>query len=329
MQRFSKKLLALLLVVFTIAAMAGCGKQNGSSDTDKSSGDKKYNIAMIANTTINDGGWNAACYAAMLEAAETYGFETTYTDEVAQTDYVSTLTNYATMGYTAVFAPGTEFTDAVSEVAANFPDTTFILLNGDLQTDNIISILADNYQLGEIAGCLAALQTQTKHVALVGGIEISTADESVEGFKYAINKINPDIDVSIIWADTFDDAAKGKEIADSLVSTKDVDVIYGLASVVDSGIRETLKDKENVWNIAQPSDMASTAPDIIVNSVCSSTGKMLSIALEMITKGEANALITGDVSNGCIFLGSYGDCANDSVKENMDSYMQAISDKTF
>lgn len=330
MKNLSRKILSVFMALSLITLCSACGNSADSAIASENTETKDgYRIAMVANTAINDGGWNSACYEAMVGAAKANGFETTYSEKVEQTDYVSVFTNYANMGYHAIFAPGSEFTDAVTEVAANYPDTTFILLNGSVQSENIISILADNYQLGEIAGCLAALQTKTNSVALVGGIEIATADESAKGFQYAVSKINPEIEVSVTWAGTFDDAAKGKEIADSLVTTSNVDVIYGLASIVDSGIREALTAYDSVYNIAQPSDMASTAPDIIMNSVCSSTEEMLSIAMEKVISGEANTIISGDISNGCIFLGEYGNFVSDDVKKEMENYVQQISDGSF
>ena len=39
---------------------------------------------MICDSSINDGGWGAACYNAMIKAAEAKGWETEVTDSISQ-----------------------------------------------------------------------------------------------------------------------------------------------------------------------------------------------------------------------------------------------------
>ena len=69
--------------------------------------------------------------------------------------------SYCDLGYDMIFAPGNQYTDAVKQVAADYPNVHFAVLNGgeDLPTANIVSILPDANQIGAIAGIIAGTMT--------------------------------------------------------------------------------------------------------------------------------------------------------------------------
>lgn len=162
-----KKIASLLLTILLTACLfTGCG--DNADPGSAASGGTAGKIAYMTNASINDGGWNQACYGGMVEAAKQYNFETAYTENIDKADYVTTLSDYANMGFDLIFVPGNEYTDAILEVAPNYPDVGFMVLNGDICGDNYISIKADNVQMGFMAGVVAGLRTKTKHLGYVG-----------------------------------------------------------------------------------------------------------------------------------------------------------------
>lgn len=333
-------LVFVLLMVLVLAA--GCGPKaeptaeagaeaageeapasaDSSADT-KTDGEKVWRVAMIANTPIADGGWNSACYAGMTGAAEKYGFETAYSENVAQTDYVTIFTEYANMGFDLVFAPGNEFTDAVMEVAPSFPNTNFLILNGDAKADNVMSVKADNTQMGFLAGALAGMKTQTGKVGFVGGMEITTAKQAINGFHHGVAYANPEAEVSVSWANSWDDTAKGKEIAMSMVSTNDVDVFFGTASAVDVGVREGLSEFENRWGIAQPGESLDQNPERILTSIITDNVALIGLGLEKAQSGTfGNEVVEAGVKEGVLSIGLIGESMKDLEESFMKVYDQ-------
>ena len=86
-----KKIIAMLLALVMLLSLAACassGKTDApaaadtaapaettdTTDTapaaDTKTDGKTYKVAMICDSSINDGGWGAACYNAMVAAAE-------------------------------------------------------------------------------------------------------------------------------------------------------------------------------------------------------------------------------------------------------------------
>ncbi|MEL7610759.1 MAG: BMP family protein [Bacillota bacterium] len=322
-----KKAVSILMIALLVLAATACASPS-ATPSDSAQGDHVYRVAMIANAPIDDGGWNAACYAGMKGAAEIYGFETSYSESVAESDYVSTFTEYANMGVDLIFAPGNEFTDAVLEVAPNFPDVNFVILNGDVSGDNCSSIKCDNTQLGFLAGILAGLKTKTNHVGLVGGMEITPALQSVDGFEQGVAYTNPDAQIHVTWSNSWDDAALGKEIATSMITTNDVDVFFGLASAVDAGVREGAMQFENRYAIAQPSDYLSQAPNMILSSVVTDNVALIGMAMKQVKEGTfGGTVVQGGVADGVLSLGAFGTAADDIKDKAMQIFEDLRSGK--
>ena len=146
-----KKIIAMLLALVMLLSLAACassGKTDApaaadtaapaettdTTDTapaaDTKTDGKTYKVAMICDSSINDGGWGAACYNAMVAAAEKKGWQTEVTDSISQDSYYDSIVAYCALGYDMIYAPGNQYTDAVLQAAEEYPDVAFALLNG-------------------------------------------------------------------------------------------------------------------------------------------------------------------------------------------------------
>ncbi len=329
-----------LAIAMVIVALTGCGSSAESTTSSTTSSSTTaaedvaavtYKIAMICDSSIADGGWGAACYNAMITAAEEYDFETQYTDGLSTADFASSMRSYADLGFDLIFAPGNQYTDAVAEVAADYPDVDFALLNGTLETENITSILPDANQIGYMAGALAGLMSETNSIGFIGGMELDTTKAKLASYEAAAKIVNPDIEVYSAYANSFSDAAKGKEIADSMISTYDVDIMFGDASAVDSGAREVLANYENKFDIGQPSDLLATQEsDVIISSVVTDNATMIGICMEdVINDTFGGKTIYGDLSNGALSVGTFGDAVSEEIQAQYLEIVEQIKDGTF
>ena len=291
---------------------------------------KDFKVAMVLDSSVSDGGWGASCYQAMIRAAEESGWETVYTDNVATADFTTVMTDYAELGYHLIFAPGNQYTDAVKQVAEEYPEIKFALLNGTVETDNITSILPDANQIGYMAGALAGLMSKTGSIGFIGGVELDTTKAKLECFEKAAQKVNPDIKVSSAYAGSFSDTAKGKEIASSMISTYDVDVMFGDASAVDTGAREALAASENRYDIGQPGDLGSADNKIIICSVVTDNAALLKACMKDVESGSfGNKTIYGNLSNGCLNVGTFSSLVSDDIQAQYKEIIEQIMSGSF
>lgn len=321
-----KKLLTLLLTMVLVGSLfVGCSTEEETAGGSETTEEKVYKVAIILDSTIADGGWGAACYNAMISAAEDTGYETQYTDGLASADFASTMRSYCDLGFDLIFAPGNQYSDSVKEVAADYPDVKFALLNGVVETDNITSLLPDAEQIGYLAGSLAGLMTETNSLGFIGGMELDTTKMKLASFEAAAMKVNPDASVYSAYAGSFSDTAKGKEIADSMISLNDVDVFFGDASAVDSGVREVLGEYEGKYDIGQPSDLLATQESsVIISSVVTDNATMIKICMEDVMNDTyGNKTIYGNLTNGSLSVGTFSDMVPDEIK---DEYMEIVAE---
>ena len=224
-----KKFLALLLALAMTLSLVACGgNNNAANDGDDANantdGDKVYKVAMICDSSISDGGWGAACYNAMVAAAEKMGWETEYTDSISQDQYYDSIVAYCALGCDMIYAPGNQYTDAVLQAAEEYPDVAFALLNGAEKTPgeavngNVSSLLPNAQQIGWIAGALAGLMTESGKLGFIGGMELDTTKGKIAGFeeaaKYVAEQEGKTVELlPVPYANSFSDAPKGKEFA--------------------------------------------------------------------------------------------------------------------
>ena len=226
-----KKFLALLLAFAMTLALVACGEKKDDTKTDgdgAADGEKTYKVAMICDSSINDGGWGAACYNAMIKAAEAKGWETEVTDSISQDQYYDSIAAFCALGYDMIYAPGNQYTDAVLQAAEEYPDIAFALLNGAESTPakavngNVSSLLPNAQQLGWIAGALAGLMTESGKLGFIGGMELDTTKGKIAGFeeaaKYVGEQEGKTVELlAVPYANSFSDAPKGKEFATELI----------------------------------------------------------------------------------------------------------------
>lgn len=327
-----KKLLSLFLTVFTLVTMlTGCGASKTSEAEIKDSNTKTYKVAMISDTSISDGGWGAACYNAMVTAAKEKGFETQYTDGLKTADFATSIRSYADLGYDLIFAPGNQYSDAVKEVAKDYPNIHFALLNGTIETDNIVSLLPDAKQIGQMAGALAGLMSTTNNIGFIGGMELDTTKEKLENYQAAAQAVNPNIQVASAYAGSFSDTAKGMEIANSMITSKNVDVMFGDASAVDSGARQALASNANTYDIGQPSDLGKDDKSgIIISSVVTDNAAMIKLCMDDLMNDKfGNKTIYGNIENGCLSVGTISDKVPQDVKTKYLEIIDKIKDGTY
>ena len=304
-----------------------------------------YKVAMICDSSINDGGWGAACYNAMIAAAEKMGWETEVTDSISQDAYYDSIVAYCALGYDMVYAPGNQYTDAVLQAAEEYPDVAFALLNGAEDTPakavngNVSSLLPNAQQIGWIAGALAGLMTESGKLGFIGGMELDTTKGKIAGFeeaaKYVGEKEGKEIELlNVPYANSFSDAPKGKEFATELIA-QGADVFFGDASAVDSGAREAI-DAANaaagevkIYDIGQPADILGQNECIICSQVTDNSAMIVASMQAVIDGTFGGATLYGTLQNNTLSAGALSDLVPADVQEKYLAYIDQMIAGTF
>lgn len=334
MKKTRKLVLFLLATIMILTLVVGC---NGSTTettaspadsdvdtpgTDAPSAEDKKKVALILEGAISDMSWNATAYEG-LKKIEALGAETKYVENTPASSGGDAIRAFADDGYNVIFLSSNSFQNIGSEVAKEYPDVQFFMINSDVIDDNVCSFAIQDAEQGFLMGALAALLTESNTVAFVGGLPIQPIINGAKGFEQGVKYVNDSIDVKSQNTGSMDDVGKAKELAKAMVGDG-ADVLAPMANQASLGVMEAAEE-EGVKAIGSGLNQETKAPNAAVVAIVKDT----SIAYEAAYKAYLEDSIPDSVlpmgaAQGVVYIGDY---YLDDVDESVKTELQAIYDK--
>jgi basic membrane protein A len=288
-------------------------------------------VALILPGPISDGGWNASAYNGLLAIEEKYGAEIAYNESTPISDYDEVFRMFASNGFDIVFGHGGEFGDSAMRVAPDFLDVQFAVSSTNIvQEPNVSSIQNDNASQGFMQGAAAAILSKTGVVGAIGGMNIPSIADSITGFEVGALYVNPDIKVMTTLTGSFDDAAKAKEVAMSMVE-QGADVLMQNADHAGFGVIEAAEDN-GVYAIGSIGDQAELSPDtIVVSGMAEMPIAFLAYVDKYMQDDFQAANFMMGVAEGVIHLSpfyNFEDILSEEVKAEILAIQDGITDGT-
>lgn len=262
-----KKMLSVALAAALVLGMAGCGgagapetaateaattateaaKESettaaGSTEAQKapeqSEGGKK--AAMITAQPLGDKGVTDNTYEGFKRGCEEFGYEPTVV-EVQAGEYEETLRALCQEGYDIIMPCWSALEDACAKVSAEYPDSEFIMVFSEIELPNVKSLISKQEGGSYLAGVAAAMTTKNDHIAFMGGSDNPQINKFLAGYDAGAKAVNPDIKIDVTWVGSFDDPAKGKELA-LMLYDQGADIIYVAAAASSTGVFDAAKE---------------------------------------------------------------------------------------
>ncbi len=140
-----------------------------------------------------DKSFNEAAY----NGAEAWKKETggNYVDVELQNDAQreQALRRFASQGANPIVMAGFSWGTALGTVAAEFPDTNFVVIDAVVDQPNVQSIVFDEHTGSFLVGAIAALKSTTGTVGFVGGMDVPIIHKFYCGYAQGAKAIKADI----------------------------------------------------------------------------------------------------------------------------------------
>jgi len=257
-----KKKLGLMVTAMLTAGtiLAGCGNND---DGKTSGGDKKdFKVAMVTDTGgVDDKSFNQSAWEGLTKfgkdnsLAENKGYK--YLQSTAQSDYKPNLNSLIRQKYDLVFGIGFLMGTDVETVAKQQPDAKLAIVDMVVKGDNVANITFAEHEGSFLVGLVAGMQSKTNKVGFVGGVNSELIKKFENGFKAGVLTANPDAEVLVQYAEDFNKAEKGQQIANTFYQ-QGADIIYHAAGGTGMGVfteaKNRKKNGENVWVIGVDRD---------------------------------------------------------------------------
>ncbi len=276
-------------------------------------------IAIVLPGVITDGAWNQLGYEGVKKVADDLGSDFAYVEKVAQADQTEQLSEFARQGFRVVVGHGGQFDAAIAQVAADFPDTYFIGVNGNVFGPNYGSVQTNYNQMAYLAGVIAGTMSATKKVAYMTGLEFKSTQQQGKAMELGAKSVDPSVEVSVTYVGDFNDIAKAQEAALALMSSG-VDVIF---HNLDNSAPAVLKaaEENGIYAIGNAVDQYELAPDAILTSTVQDIGGAISYVAELAVKGEAEGkkYVLGLENPELVSLGTFSEAVPDELKQKVEA----------
>ncbi|RST87687.1 BMP family ABC transporter substrate-binding protein [Aquibium carbonis] len=195
-------------------------------------------IALVHTQAAGDAGPVDSMIAKLKQLAEEKGLEhrAIYAQDPAT--YETIFRTLGDAGAAVVVSTFNEVAEPFKAVAPSYPDTKWIQLFGDPfepAIPNVVTVSYDYYLGCYLSGIFAGRISKTGKIGFIGGISIPPLNADFNALKAGVLSVRPDATVTAAFAGSFQDPAKGQEIATQMFSDG-IDYIQTDAAATDFGI---------------------------------------------------------------------------------------------
>lgn len=257
----------LSLVVILSLGLTAC-QQTPAEPTQPA---KVWKLAAIFPGVITDADYNTLAYLGVEAVKKDMGIETAYSESVPVPDVDRVMREYLDAGFNIIWTHGGQFVTQTLDLARQFPDMVFIAEGDALPADLPANVwfIDRNFHIGFYGiGALAARATQTGKIGYLGGLTLPFSYAEVHAIQQAIADSGLDVELIYVWAGDFNDPAKSRQVADTLIA-EGVDVIVGSLNLGMQGVFEAAKAAtgSKVLVTAKYSDKSQFAPANYITAV--------------------------------------------------------------
>lgn len=223
----------------------------------------KVVVNLVTDTAgLGDQNFNDLANKGGTNAQTQLGIEWKVTESTDQAAYVPNLTNAAESDAQLVIGVGFLLADAVTEVAGQYSDKFFQLIDATSDAGNVQSILFKEQEIGYLAGVVAGKVTKSNKIGVVGGQRIPPVIRYEVGFVAGVKSVNESADVIINYTDTFGDQDLGKQTAAAQLN-QGADIIFPIAGFTGTGAylaASELNKPGEIWVIGVDTAQDHLAP---------------------------------------------------------------------
>ena len=220
----------------------------------------KLKVAAIYTVPVEQQ-WVSRIDKALKAAVARGEIEYVFSENVANADYERVMRQYAEGGNTLIVGESFAVEAAARKVAKDYPKVSFLMgSSGKPQAPNFG--VFDNYiqEPAYLTGMIAGGMSKSGKIGMVGGYPIPEVNRLMNAFMAGAREINPKVEFSITFINSWFDPPKAKEAAFAMID-KGADVMYAERF----GVSDAAKERK-VLAIGNVIDTQAQYPDTVVAS---------------------------------------------------------------
>lgn len=283
-------------------------------------------VGFIYVGPIGDGGWTYQHDQGRLAVEAAFGdkVETIYQESVPEgADAERVITQMALSGAGLIFTTSFGYMDPTINVAAKFPNVKFEHATGYKRADNVATYDARFYEGRAVIGTIAGRMTKTNKIGYIASFPIPEVIQGINSSFLHARKVNPAVEMAVVWAYTWFDPAKEADAAKALIE-QGVDVILQHTDST-APLAEAAKTP-GIIGFGQASDMAEFKPSPRVASIIDEWSPYYIKRVGQVLDGTwTSSHSWGGMTEGEVVIGEITDAVPAEVKAEAEAMIAAIT----
>lgn len=318
MHRKKKYLALLVLMVFGLMILGGCGKAGKAPEPSQ----EKIKVGFVYVGPVGDHGWSYAhdLGRKYLEKQLDY-VETVYVENVADVDAEKVISDLAQKGCQVIFATSFGQMDGTIRAAQKYPKVIFMHCSGYKTAPNVGTYFGRMYQARYLTGIVAGKMTKTNKIGYVAAFPIPEVVRGINAFTLGVRSVNPNAKVKVVWTNSWVNPAAEKEAAKSLLESG-CDVV---TQHQDSPATQQAAQEAGAYSIGYNSDMSKFAPDACLTSAVWNWGPFYVDIVKKVKAGTwKNDQYWIPMSEGIVDIAPISDKVPAEVKKLVEEKKQGL-----
>ncbi len=309
-----KRMAGLCLLVAASMGLAGCTTRDVTADAGS-----RTRVGIVFDIGgKDDRSFNAAANEGVLRAKKEFPIVLRDVEPGDPTSIEPAQRAFAQYGYNVVIGVGFAQGPILKEVARDYPQLHFVLIDAVAESPNVASLLFKEHEGSFLVGMIAAYTSKTGTIGFVGGMDIPLIHKFQTGYEEGARYVNPGIRVLhnyVGYTDTaWNNPGKGRELANSQYE-QGADVIFQAAGNSGLGVFDAAEAYKK-FAIGVDANQNWVKPGFILTSML----KRIDNAVYSIIKDEIDGKFQGGVH-------VYG-LENDGIGYALDEYNRHLIPQT-
>ncbi|AWB32476.1 BMP family ABC transporter substrate-binding protein [Orrella marina] len=291
--------------------------------------DDPAKIGFVYVSPIGDAGWTYQHDLGRLEMIDNLGDKvtTTFVESVPEgADAERVIREMAASGHDLIFATSFGYMNYVERVAKQFPNVRFMHATGYKGGPNFLNYNARFYEGRYLTGIIAGEMTKSDILGYVAAFPIPEVLQGINAFTLGAQSVNPDIQVRVIWVNSWYDPGKEREAAQALIA-QGADVI---THHTDSTAVVQAAQDQGAYAVAYHSDMSKYGKDAHLTATTHHWGPYYTeIAERMLEKEGMGESIWGGFKEGFVELAPINPVVPQAVQDKVAEVTEQIREGEF
>jgi basic membrane protein A and related proteins len=288
----------------------------------------KLKVGFVYISPIGDAGWTYQHDLGRLELEKNLGdkVETKYIDSVPEgPEAERVIRDLAKSGHDLIFTTSFGYMNPTLKVAKMFPEIAFEHSTGYKTAKNVGTYMCRFYEARYLTGIVAGEMTKSNTLGYVAAFPIPEVIRGINAFTLGAKSVNPDVEVKVIWVNSWFDPGKEREASEALI-TQGVDVI---THHTDSTAPTMTAEEKGVYSIAYHSDMAKYGPNAHLTAATHVYGDFYTKTAQAVLDGTWKPeTVWSGIKEGSIKLAPINPIVPADVVAHVEAQTKAIANGT-